>query len=42
MACCTGQTECNHIITIGYLKDFTNGLIQNGSGVAQSVNLNAL
>ena len=42
MACCTGQTECNHIITIGYLKTFTNGLIQNGSGVAQDVNLNAL
>ena len=42
MACCTGQTECNHIITIGYLKDFTNGLIQNASGVAQQVNMNAL
>ena len=42
MACCTGQTECNHIITIGYLRNFTSGLIQNASGVAQDLNLNAL
>ena len=42
MACCTGQTNCNHIITIGYLKTFTSGLVQDGSGAAQDVDLSSL
>ena len=32
MACCTGQTECNHIVTIGYLKEFISGLILSSDG----------
>ena len=42
MACCTGQTNCNKIVTIGYLRNFTNGLIQDASGAVQEVNLNSL
>ena len=48
MACCSEkQTECLKVITIGYLKAFirdsaNNLLIQNSSGGAVDVNLNAL
>lgn len=38
MACCTGQTECNHIITIGYLKNFIGNNIQDANGNTVSVN----
>lgn len=42
MACCTGQTECNHIITIGYIKQRirqgqSNPYIQDSAGNAVSV-----
>ena len=36
--CCTGQTECNHIITIGYLKSFIGTDIKNAGGVTVYVN----
>ena len=38
MACCTGQTNCNHIITIGYLKSFVGNDIQDANGNVVSVN----
>ena len=38
MACCTGQTECNHIVTIGYLKTLIGNNVQNNSGAVVSVN----
>ena len=36
--CCTGQTECNHIITIGYLKSFIGTDIKNTGGTTVYVN----
>ena len=30
--CCTGQTECNQAITIGYLKSFVSSDIKNPTG----------
>ena len=30
--CCTGQTECNHILTIGELKTFVGNNIQDSNG----------
>lgn len=38
MACCTGQTKCNNIVTIGYLKNFIGDLIQNTAGTVVHVN----
>ena len=32
MACCDSYTECNELITIGYLKDFISTLIKDASG----------
>ena len=37
-ACCTGQTECNHIITIGYLKSFIGTDIKDTGGTTVYVN----
>lgn len=36
-SCCTGVTECQQIITIGFLNTFIGNDVQNSSGVAQSV-----
>ena len=35
--CCTGQTECNHIITIGYLKTFVGNDIQDSNGFPKTI-----
>lgn len=32
MACCDSYTECNELITIGYLKDFISTLIKDANG----------
>ena len=32
ITCCTGQTECNRIITIGYLKSFIGNEVKNTGG----------
>lgn len=32
MECCTGQTECNRIVTIGYLKNFIGDNIKTSDG----------
>lgn len=38
ITCCTGQTECNHIITIGYLKSFIGTNIKDSNGNTVYVN----
>ena len=38
MDCCTGQTECTLVVTIGYLKSLINGKIKNTSGGNVTVN----
>ncbi len=38
ITCCTGQTECNHIITIGYLKTFIGTNIKDSNGNTVYVN----
>lgn len=37
MACCTGQTECNHIVTIGYLRGRIQNYIQDSNGNVVSI-----
>ena len=42
MECCTGQTECNHIVTIGYLKNFIGDNIKDASGTVVHVTTSQL
>lgn len=37
MACCNSYTECNELVTIGYLKDFIGTLIQNSNGTPVTI-----
>ena len=40
--CCTGQTECNHIVTIGYLKSFIGNNIKTTGGTTVNVDTSKL
>ena len=38
ITCCTGQTECNHLVTVGYLKSFIGTNIKDTGGTTVYVN----
>jgi len=37
MACCPNGNECNHIITLGYLKEFIGDNIKDSNGNVKHV-----